>query len=737
MGNDIEPEINTPKNNSNYISFETVQESLNLSNPKLFKKYLHDVFLDLSTQSQQKNIKYISRLIFYDYIKLPIFISDKLFNSFKNHIKDGLLEIEFISGFYELYMGNFEQTTKIIFNLLDFNKDSIIQKDDVKLFLAYLLIYDFNNNYENITNDEEVEKINQIQMEKMKKIDNLINKTFKKNNINLNEFIAILKETKSDVFLQILCFFYSKKPFSVKSIEYLKPKYINNQEYIESSKNYITKRKSCKNLIIPPAKEQDNSFINKIINKNVRLSLKNSDENSLIKKYDSMPIPRKKGHHRYGSCGEIGKDILNKYNNDYSQKNTKEYEKNQINFPMIKDIKEQNSNNDDILYENYIFKISENGKTTKFFLLLINNDIFYYKGKDKMELIGMHNLSSCYLQEYENKGEKMINNIIYYSFSLIFKSNSKLRRFYTPDILIYTSFITYIKKSIGIKNFNDFYEIKDKISSGKNSTVHIGIRKLNGEKVIIKTLKKNDEAKKCEELVHYEIDILKFCRHKNIVQLIDYYENIEEIIVVLRYIEGSTLGNYLKQKNFNFTEYQVANIIYQIALGVNYLHKFGIVHRDLKPDNIMVAEKNINSNEENIIIKIMDFGFSKIVSKQEKLIEGLGTLYYASPELIQNSPYNIEIDIWSIGVIIYYMFTGCYPFYGKEEDEIEEKILEENVEFKDGEWGNISDKVQDLISKCLEKNPEERITIEQFLMHPWFQNLEKKLSNNALYKANY
>ena len=162
MGNDIEPEINTPKNNSNYISFETVQESLNLSNPKLFKKYLHDVFLDLSTQSQQKNIKYISRLIFYDYIKLPIFISDKLFNSFKNHIKDGLLEIEFISGFYELYMGNFEQTTKIIFNLLDFNKDSIIQKDDVKLFLAYLLIYDFNNNYENITNDEEVEKINQI-----------------------------------------------------------------------------------------------------------------------------------------------------------------------------------------------------------------------------------------------------------------------------------------------------------------------------------------------------------------------------------------------------------------------------------------------------------------------------------------------------------------------------------------------------------------------------------------------
>ena len=297
MGIDIGIETNMPKNTSDYITFETVQESLNLSNPKLFKKYLHDVFLDLSTQSEQKNIKYISRLIFYDYIKLPIFISDKLFNSLKNHIKDGLTEIEFISGFYQLYMGSFEETTKVIFNLLDFDKDSKIQKEDVKLFLAYLLIYDFNINNENISSEDEIEKINQKQMKKLKEIDTLINKTFKKNDIKINEFISILKETKSDVFLHILCFFYSKKPFSIKSLEYLKPKYINNEEYIESSKNYITLRKSSKNLIITPTKENDNSFVNKIINKTIRPFPKNANENSIIKKYDSTPIRTKKGHH--------------------------------------------------------------------------------------------------------------------------------------------------------------------------------------------------------------------------------------------------------------------------------------------------------------------------------------------------------------------------------------------------------------------------------------------------------
>ena len=718
MGIDNDTEIKMVKDTTNYITFEKVQEFLNLSNPKLFKKYLHEVFQDISTTSEQKNIKYISRLIFHDYIKLSIFISDKLFDSFKNHIKEGLIETEFVSGFYQLYMGNFEETTQIIFNLLDFDKDSYVQKEDVKLFLAHLLLDDFNNNNykENIPDDDAIEKRNQKQIKKLKDIDNLINKTFKNDNIKLNDFILILKKNKSDVFLQILCFFYSKKPFSEKSIEYLKSKYMNDNEYLESSKNYILLRKSTKNLIISPTKENDNSYINKIINKELNLSHspKNSKDNQLIKKFDSTPIKTIKGHHRYGSCGEF---VLNKNNNKYEIKTS--------NTPLMKDIKcGQNLKSEDIFYENYIFKISENNKISKFYLLLINNDIYYFKKEDKRELIGMHNISTCFLLEHENKGEKIINNISYYSFSLFFKSNSKLRKFYTDDILIYTSFIANMKKSIGIRDFSEYYEIKEFINEGKNNSVNRGIRKDTGELVTIKTIKKKEDSKKEEELVHYEIDILKFCQHKNIVQLIDYFESMNEIIIVLKYIEGNTLGYYLKEKNFNLSETEVANIIYQIALGVEYLHKFGIVHRDLKPDNIMIIQKKGENN--NIIIKIMDFGFSKIVSKEEKLMEGLGTLYYAAPELIQNLPYNLEVDIWSLGVIIYYIFTGCYPFNGKNEDEIEEKIVEENVEFKDGEWKIISNKVKDLIERCLEKNPEERINIKEFISHPWFGILNKK-----------
>ena len=712
MGNDSDTEMKKNENENNeYISFEKVQESLNLSNPKIFKIYLHDIFLDLSSSPDSKNTKYMSKISFYDFLKLPIFISDKLFKSFKNHNKGGLLESEFVNGFYKLYMGSFEETTKIIFNLLDFDKDSEIQKEDIKFILTYLFLNSFNNNN---YSDENNEIIYKKQMKKMKEINDLVNKTFKKKDINMNEFINCLKKNKSDIYLQILCFLYNYKPFSAKSVECLKSKYMNDEEYQEGSQKYISLRKSSKNLIITPTKEND-EIINKVINGKNNYSPKTSgkklQDNSSFHRFESTPIKGNYIHNRYGSCGEIKTEYLNKFD--------KEKNKKQNNKSLFSGISSENNiNNDKINYENYIYKISENNKISKFYLLLIDNDIFYYKEKNKKELIGMHNLSSCFIKEGEKEGDKIIDNNIYYSFSIIFKSNSKIRKFYTSDLEIYNEFVSNIKTIIGYRNFEDYYKIEKEIGIGRNSHVNLGIQKDTGQLVTIKIIDKTDETKNEEELVRYEIDILKFCHHKNIVHLIDYFETIENIIIILNYIEGNTLGEYLKNNNFNFKESKIANIVLQIANGIKYLHKFGIIHRDLKPDNIMITQNNSE-------VKIMDFGLSKIASKEEKLIEGFGTLYYAAPEIIQNMPYNKEVDVWSLGVILYYMFTGCYPFMGKEEDEIEDKIINEPVEFKDGEWEVISDKVKDLIRKCLEKNPEERITIDDFINHPWFNNILK------------
>ena len=708
MGNSSDSESNKKEDN-NYITFETVQESINLSNPKLFKKYLHEVFLDLSSPPDTKNNKYISRLTFYEYLKLPIYISDKLFNSFKKHCKSGIIETEFVNGFYNLYMGTFEETTKIIFNLLDFDKDSKIEKEDVKLILIYLLLDDFNkmSYFDDNENQKEEDEIYKKQMKKLIEIDELINKTFKKKSMNLEEFINCLKNNKSDVYLEILCFLYSKKPFNEKSVECLKSKYMNDEEYKEMSKIYIKGKKFSKNLILSPTKN-NNEIINKVINKKFNASIK-SNEKSInekdyqLAKYQSIPI---KKHNKNVTNNIKSYDFLD----DKKIHNSKKDKNDLINSNLIK-------NNDNIYYENYIYKISETNKITKFYILLINKDIFYYKTNDKKELIGMHNLSSCLIEEYENKGEKIIDNITYYSFSIIFKSNSKTRKYFTSDIEIYHKFIAYIKLAIDYRNFEEYYEIQKEIGVGSYSHVNLGIHKKTGKLVAIKVVAKNNERKNEEELVINEIDILKFCHHKNITQLIDYFETKDNIIIILKYIEGSTLGEYLKEINFNLDETKAANIMIQIAKGVKYLNKFGVVHRDLKPENIMITIMN-----SEIKVVIMDFGLSKIVSNEEKLNEGFGTLYYAAPELIQNLPYNKEIDIWSLGIILFYIFTSCYPFMGKEEDEIEEKIINDPVEFKDGEWEKISNVVQDLIKRCLEKFPEDRISIDDFINHPWFKN---------------
>ena len=167
MGNDSNKKED---NNNDYITFQSIQESLGLKNHSLFIKYLQEVFIDLATLKNEKsksNDKLLSLLTFHDYIKLPIFISEKLFNSFatsKN--QEGLTQSEFVNGFFKLYMGTFLETIRIIFNLLDFDKDGIIKKDDVKLTLSYLPLNNINEE-----NDKNIEQINEILGFQMKSLE--------------------------------------------------------------------------------------------------------------------------------------------------------------------------------------------------------------------------------------------------------------------------------------------------------------------------------------------------------------------------------------------------------------------------------------------------------------------------------------------------------------------------------------------------------------------------------------
>jgi Ca2+-binding EF-hand superfamily protein len=163
-------------------------------------------------------------MTFYDYMKLPIFIAEKLFQSFTKSSTEGLNETEFVEGFFKLYMGNFEETINVIFNLIDFNKDGIIKKDDAKIILSYLPLNELNE--EKQDKKDLVSKIFGAQIKSLEEIDSILSDTFDKydGQMNLSQFTEIVKEKNSEIFLQILCFLYEQMPFSSKNIQALKKK---------------------------------------------------------------------------------------------------------------------------------------------------------------------------------------------------------------------------------------------------------------------------------------------------------------------------------------------------------------------------------------------------------------------------------------------------------------------------------------------------------------------------------
>jgi len=248
--------------------------------------------------------------------------------------------------------------------------------------------------------------------------------------------------------------------------------------------------------------------------------------------------------------------------------------------------------------------------------------------------------------------------------------------------------------------------------------VNLGINKKTGMKVAIKKIKIDTYSNpKEQEYILNEIDILQHCHHPYIIRLIDHFETGDHTYLILEYIKGGDLGEYSKKLSYNFSEEHAANIMNQIAKGIKYLHLFGIFHKDLKPNNIMITQQDTNG-----IIKICDFGLSQILSGNEKTKSIAGTPNYISPEIFMGIPHNKEVDIWALGVILYFLLSGKLPFQGKTEKEIAIKIVKEELKFDKDHWENKSQTVQDLIKSCLQKSKERRININDFIDHPWFKN---------------
>lgn len=255
--------------------------------------------------------------------------------------------------------------------------------------------------------------------------------------------------------------------------------------------------------------------------------------------------------------------------------------------------------------------------------------------------------------------------------------------------------------------WEEYYVFKNKIGNGSFSRVYKGIHVKTKELVAIKKINKLKLTQNLIDKFINEIELIKSLEHPNIVQLKNHYINDKYIILILEYCNGGTLKNLVCK---DLSENEIRPILYQIISGLHYLDKKGIIHRDLKPDNILIH------NDTNV--KIIDFGFSIRDTTENELHSTIcGTPLYMSPELLLGQLYNKKTDLWSIGIIAYELFHNKNPYGNpKSISELTHKIKNNKILYK----SDISFYYLDLLKKLLDINPNNRITYEDLLKHPWF-----------------
>ena len=236
----------------------------------------------------------------------------------------------------------------------------------------------------------------------------------------------------------------------------------------------------------------------------------------------------------------------------------------------------------------------------------------------------------------------------------------------------------------------------------------VAIHRKTNQTVAVKIIKPSVTDKQKLSKVKQEAKILSSFNHPHILRVYEFIECEEGYFLVMEYLQGGELYDYIVQHG-KLSEDQSRLIFQQLIHALDYCHHHGVAHRDIKPENILLDEQNN--------IKLGDFGLSNYFHDGRFLKTKCGSLNYAAPELLDGKNYcGPEIDVWSAGVVLFILVTGCLPFDDNHIPALTQKIkkAEFTVPY------TVSDLCKDLIMRMLTSDPISRITINQIQHHPWF-----------------
>ena len=267
------------------------------------------------------------------------------------------------------------------------------------------------------------------------------------------------------------------------------------------------------------------------------------------------------------------------------------------------------------------------------------------------------------------------------------------------------------------------YEIERQIGRGAYGVVKEVFNRKTFIKYAAKIYEKYRLFNTQKKNVNNEIRILRKLSHPNIVKLHDVINTSKQLMLILELIKGKSLYNYSKQRdNRRLEEDEVRDFMKQLLSAISYCHSCGVFHRDIKLENILIDRTQKQ-------IKLIDFGFSTCAGINETLRFHCGTPSYMPPEMVNKEDYlGAPVDLWCIGIVMYTLICGVYPFKADTEKELYRKISNGVYGFPYG----ISSEARNLIEKFLQLDPSKRITAEEALKDTFFNIMNSQKTTEVI-----
>ncbi|XP_072310938.1 serine/threonine-protein kinase NIM1-like [Eucyclogobius newberryi] len=258
-----------------------------------------------------------------------------------------------------------------------------------------------------------------------------------------------------------------------------------------------------------------------------------------------------------------------------------------------------------------------------------------------------------------------------------------------------------------------FYNVRGEIGYGTFSRVKMAFHALTKDKVALKVLNKARMDPTAQRLLHKEIQCLESLHHPNVARLYEVVDTPTRLYLVLEYAGGGDLSNHIYTHG-KLCDHFSKITFSQILAAVKYMHSQNIVHRDLKAENVLFTLSGC--------VKVADLGFSTRLSARHQLLETqCGSPPYAAPELFQDQPYlGPAVDVWAMGVLLFFMVTGNMPFRAETMGKLRRCVL--SAEYELPRW--VPGPCQRLIRGILKPSPADRYALDQMLGCDWLLPVE-------------